>query len=105
MHPRELSCGELARPLSQGNHLSVWTLRRGLTTRLPLVTSLCKSFSVPSVRPAGSLPAMMLSVLPHLSFVELSILILIGTTNNEGVGYAQSAMGHDVSKGPFFGPG
>lgn len=44
-------------------------------------------------------------VLPHLSFVELSILILIGTTNNEGVGYVQSARGHDVSKGPFFGPG
>lgn len=48
---------------------------------------------------------MTLPVLPHLSFVELSILILIGTTNDEGVGYAQSTRGHDISKGPFFGSG
>lgn len=103
--PEELSCCELGCLPSQWNHLCVWTARTEPTTCFPPITSLCKSFSNPSVRPAGSLPAMTLPVLPHLSFVELSILILIGTTNDEGVGYAQSARGHDISKGPFFGPG
>ena len=105
MHPRELSCGELSCPLSQSPCLDTAQRTHHLPSSPPPIMSLCKSFSVPSVRSAGCLPAMTLPVLPHLSFVELSILILIGTTNDEGVGYAQSTGSHDISKGPFFGPG
>lgn len=99
---------EFACPLAQENHLHTWTLCREPTTcpsSPPPVMSLCKSFSVPSGRLEGSPPAVTLPAFPHLCFVELAILILIGTTKDEGVGYVQSTRGHDVSKGPFFGPG
>lgn len=89
--PWDASSSESACLLSQGNHLC-WTLT--VTTHLPLISSL----SVP----AGSLPN--LPVLPHLVFGELSILILIGPTNNEGVRYVQSTRGQDGAEGPLFGP-
>lgn len=85
----DVSSSESACLLSQGSHLCAGHCT--VTTLLPLSA------------PPGSLPN--LPVLPHLTFGELSILILIAPTNNEGVRYVQSTRGQDGAKGPVFGPG
>lgn len=91
--PWDVSSSESARLLSQENHPCAGHCT--VTTHLPLIPSL-------SIHPGSHLN---LPVLPHLTFVEVSILILIGPTNNEGVRYVQSIRGQDGAKGPVFGPG